>query len=111
MSAHQSTGKKAIWFILAGCVAVALAVVLGYRAFMKPRQLVTYFARLQPGMSYSEVTQLMPRAMITADKQTATSVVWQTVLVRSNVAPSSEIICSGDAFPLGGIEAGRIYFD
>src|SRR5687768_14525291 len=107
MTAPQPTRKKIIWFIFAGCIAITLAVVLGYRAFMKPRQLATYFARLQPGMSYSEVTQLMPRAMITADKQTATSVVWQTVLVRSNATPSSEIICSGDAFPLGGIEAGR----
>jgi hypothetical protein len=62
-------------------------------------------------MSYSEVTQFMPRAMISADKSSCTSVVWLTVLVHSNAVPASEVYCSGDAFPFGGAEAGRIYFD
>jgi len=88
-----------------------VALVIAYRSFVTPRQLSTYFARLQPGMSYSEITQFMPSAMVTADKRSSTSVVWQTVLVRSNALPASEVYCAGPLSPVPGIEMGIIYFD
>src|SRR6185436_12515683 len=96
MSTHQSTGtNKVVRFVLIGFAALALIVAIAHRTLMKPRQLSTYFAHLEPGMSYSDVTQFMPRAMITADKRAATSVVWRTVLVRSNAVPASEVYCAG----------------
>jgi hypothetical protein len=108
---HPAGNKKWVWLALFAAVAFVVLLVVAYRMLVTPRQLSTYFARLQPGMSYTEITQFMPRAMISADKRACTSVVWLTVLVSSNVVPASEVSCSGDAFPLGGMEVGRIYFD
>jgi hypothetical protein len=96
---------------LAGFAVTILGLAFVHQLLVKPRELSTYFARLRPGMSYLEVMQFMPRAMCAGDKQSCTSVVWQTVLVRSNALPAYEVYCSGPLMPLPGIEAGRIYFD
>ena len=112
MDARHHTGRrKWAWFAVGGLVAFVIFAVVAHRAFVAPRELSTYFARLHPDMRYSEVMQLMPRAMITADKLSCTSVVWRTVLIRSNASPATEVYCAGPLSPLPGIEVGIIYFD
>jgi hypothetical protein len=107
---HSATPKW-VWVTVSVFVLVALAVGFVGRRFMLGRELCTYFDRLRPGMTYEEVTQLIPSGMIYNGKQSCRSVVWRTVLVRSNALPAFEIYCSGPAKPLLGVEAGRIYFD
>jgi hypothetical protein len=107
---HSATPKW-VWIAVGVFAVMALAVGIVVHRFVAARELCTYFDRLRPGMTYAEVTQLIPPGMIHSGKQSCTSVVWQTVLVRSNALPAFELYCSGPVQPLLGIEAGRIYFD
>jgi hypothetical protein len=108
---RQSGTPKWVWIAVSAFVVVALAIGFVVHRFMAARELCTYFDRLRPGMTYAEVIQLIPPGMIHSDKQSCTSVVWQTVLARSNALPASEVYCYGPVEPLPGIEAGWIYFD
>src|ERR1043166_5802384 len=102
---------KWVWIAVVVFIVLAPAVGIMMHRFVAARELCTYFDRLRPGMTYAEVTQLIPPRMIHSSKQSCTSVVWHTVLVRSNALPAFEVYCSGPVEPLPGIEAGCIYFD
>ncbi len=111
IAAHGIVKQKAAWLVFGSIGLFALAVVVAFQVFVKPKQLCTYFNRLRPGMTYSEVTNLLPQTMYTT-RYACTSAVWQTVLVRSNAIPASELPCQGNSYPLlGGAEVGTVYFD
>jgi len=97
--------------VLAAVGVIVIGIPVLQRAVVKPRELLTYFERLEPGMTYSEAMQIIPRKMIAVEKRHCTNVVWRTVLVHTNATPNSEVVCR-DAFGfLPVFETGDIYFD
>jgi hypothetical protein len=109
-AARGKTIPKWVWIAVIVFVAVSIAGQLVVHQFFAARKLRTYFDRLKPGMTYAEVTRLIPPGMNNG-KQLCTYVNSGSVVVRSNVLPTYELDCKGPAEPLLGIEVGTIYFD
>jgi hypothetical protein len=106
--------QKKRWQLLVCGIATAVMVVAWFLlvAPVRSANLSVQLGRLKPGMTYSEVTALLPGSMIEGGKEACTSVVWQTTLVGADAKPASRLYCSSKGcWPLNPAAFALIYFD